>query len=131
MISTKNEVVVNESDEHQYMNVADIRSCCNRITKFIRVCDLQFIQAPLECLRVSVKMFVSFFLSTRHQSCLSVNSIFAHFQPTPELFCSAVSKAWAELSDILPCLKDSCTRRRSQFTRRQAFRSSTRSGKSS
>lgn len=97
--SAKNEVVVNESDEHQYTRLAAIRSCCKRITKFIRACDLQFMQALLECVRASAKMFVSFFLSTPQQACLSVNFMLDHFTPTPEQFYSQVSKAWAELSD--------------------------------
>jgi dynein heavy chain len=96
--SNKPEAVVSDDDAHHYTRLAAIRSCCRRITKFIRACDLQFIQALLECVRASATQFVQFWLSTPAQRCLAVDFMIDHFVPAPDFFFSQVFKAWGELS---------------------------------
>ena len=88
----------NPIDEHQYTRLAAIRSCCKRITKFIRACDLQFMQALLECVRNSAQQLVDFIVSDPSQRCLAVDFIVDHFEPSSQTFYDQISRAWAELS---------------------------------
>ncbi|OHT16379.1 Dynein heavy chain family protein [Tritrichomonas foetus] len=97
--SNKHEPVVNEGDEHHYTRLAAIRSCCKRITKFIRLCDIQFMQALLQCVRHSAAQLVQFFLTEPPAAALAVDYIIDKFNPTPEFYVSQVTKAWNELSD--------------------------------
>ena len=97
--ASKNDQMVGDSDEHHYTRLAAIRSCCRRITKFIRLCDIQFMQAMLESVRASAQQLVSFFTQEPTQQVLAIDYIIDRFSPTPEFFISQVSKAWTELSD--------------------------------
>ena len=98
-ISNRQENFVMEGDEHHYTRLAAIRSMCRRITKFIRLCDIKFMQALLLCVRSSAKQLVDFFVVEPPAMCLAIDFIIDKFSPAPEFFVSQIKKAWSELSD--------------------------------
>lgn len=98
-LPTKNEPMTGDNDEHHYTRLAAIRSCCKRITKFIRLCDIQFMQAMLQSVKASAQQLVTFFLGAPAQQQLAIDFIIDKFNPSPEFYVSQITKAWAELSN--------------------------------
>lgn len=86
-----------DGDAQYYTRVAKVRSCCRKITKFIRACDLQVMQALLECVNTSAKQFVDFFVSTPQSTPLSVEYMMDHFDPEPDQWVTQISQVWEEL----------------------------------
>jgi len=87
-----------DGDSQHFTRLATVRSCCKRITKFIRTCDYSLMQALLECVNKSARQFVDFFNSTPPQRCLSIDFIVDRFEPSFENFSSKMGRVWEELS---------------------------------